>query len=103
MTLSHNSIIRGFNSIYQQAPRVTAKDQDDFICYCLAWHRFVEKHHHYEEEHFFPAIERAAGVKGIMDDQIEGHRKSSLDYSISASLIVFRRIQGRTFVFQVLP
>lgn len=77
MTLSHNSIIRGYNSIYQQAPRITTPDQDDFIGYCLVWHEFVEKHHHYEEVHFFPAIEKAVGEKGAMDHEIAEHSKSN--------------------------
>ncbi|KAF4635464.1 hypothetical protein G7Y89_g2641 [Cudoniella acicularis] len=73
MTLSHNSIIRGYNSIYQQAPRIAASDYRDFVGYCLAWHRFVEGHHAYEEIHFFPAIEKATGEKGVMDGEVDQH------------------------------
>ncbi|KAF7511256.1 hypothetical protein GJ744_005153 [Endocarpon pusillum] len=73
MALSHNSLIRGFNSIYQQAPRLSPSDHKDFICYCLAWHNCVEKHHDYEETFLFPAIEKATGVKGIMDGEVEQH------------------------------
>lgn len=73
MTLSHNSFIRGFNSIYQQAPRIKSVDHKDFVGYCLAWHTCIEAHHHYEETLFFPAIEEAVGEKGIMDGEVEQH------------------------------
>jgi hemerythrin-like domain-containing protein len=79
MTLSHNSIIRGFNNIYQQAPRIAKSDHKDFIGYCLAWHRFVEEHHHYEETYFFPAIESAVGEKGVMDGEAEQHGRLEID------------------------
>jgi len=75
MALSHNSFIRGFNSIYQQAPRV-GEDTNvikDFIAYCLAWRSLVFTHHHYEETDFFPAIEKATGVKGVMDSEVKEH------------------------------
>lgn len=73
MALSHNSFIRGFNSIYQQAPRLHAPDTKDFINYCLAWQSLVYAHHHYEETDFFPAIEKFTGQKGIMDSEIREH------------------------------
>ena len=73
MTLSHNSLIRGYNGIYQQAPRLRKSDYQDFIGYCLAWHRLVESHHHFEEIYFFPAIEEATGEKGVMDGEVEEH------------------------------
>ncbi|MCJ1313260.1 hypothetical protein MMC25_006937 [Agyrium rufum] len=73
MALSHNSFIRGFNSIYQQAPRIEATDRDDFIDYCIAWHDCVAAHHHYEETDFFPAIDEAAGEKGLMDGAVDQH------------------------------
>lgn len=76
MILSHNSLIRGFNGIYQQAPRIELSDYKDFIGYCLAWHRCIDEHHHYEETFFFPAIEEAVGEKGVMDGEVEEHGKS---------------------------
>lgn len=39
--------------------------------------KFVEKHHYYGEEHLFHAIEKAIGVRGVMDHEIAGHRKSN--------------------------
>lgn len=73
MALSHNSLIRGFNGIYQQAPRIGVSDYQDFIGYCLAWHRLVHEHHHYEEIHFFIAIEEATGQKGVMNNEVDQH------------------------------
>jgi hemerythrin superfamily protein len=78
MAISHNVIIRGYNSIHQQAHRITAKDQKDFVAYCLAWERFVRDHHRYEEMYLFPAIEEACGEKDIMEEEIEQHSQSSL-------------------------
>ncbi|EPE34403.1 hemerythrin HHE cation binding-containing protein [Glarea lozoyensis ATCC 20868] len=73
MALSHNAFIRGFNSIYQQAPRVEAADKKDFVGYCIAWHDCVAQHHHYEETEFFPALDKAAGKLGLMDGAVEQH------------------------------
>lgn len=73
MTLSHNSLIRGYNSIYQQAPRLPSSEYASFVGYCLAWHRLVDAHHHFEEVYFFPAIEEATGQKGVMDGEVEEH------------------------------
>ncbi|KAK3337291.1 hypothetical protein B0T19DRAFT_349830 [Cercophora scortea] len=74
MALSHNAFIRGFNSIYQQAPRVTAPaDQADFVGYCIAWHDCVKAHHDFEETEFFPNLNKATGKKGLMDHAVDGH------------------------------
>ncbi|KAJ8132850.1 hypothetical protein O1611_g778 [Lasiodiplodia mahajangana] len=74
MALSHNAFIRGFNSIYQQAPRLRLDtDKSDFIGYCLAWIDCVVTHHHYEEIELFPSIDKAAGRKGLMDGAIHEH------------------------------
>lgn len=76
MALSHNSFIRGFNSIYQQAPRIrSAADKKDFVGYCLAWVDCVDLHHHYEETEFFPALDEAAGKTGLMAGAVDQHGK----------------------------
>ncbi|KAL9118643.1 MAG: hypothetical protein Q9187_004807, partial [Circinaria calcarea] len=41
--------------------------------YCLAWHDCVAEHHHYEETEFFPAIDKAVGEKGVMENAVEQH------------------------------
>ncbi|KAI9152172.1 hypothetical protein HJFPF1_09397 [Paramyrothecium foliicola] len=74
MAISHNAFIRGFNSIYQQAPRVQfAGDKSDFVGYCIAWHDCVEAHHRYEESSFFPKVDEAAGKTGLMDGAVREH------------------------------
>lgn len=73
MALSHNAFIRGFNSIYQQAPRIQAADKQDFVGYCIAWHDCVSQHHHYEETEFFPSLDKAAGKNGLMDGAVDQH------------------------------
>jgi hemerythrin-like domain-containing protein len=75
MCISHNSFIRGFNSIYQQAPRLKRSDCPDFIAYALAWHRLVEEHHHYEETGLFLEIDKATGQQGVMSHEVEQHGK----------------------------
>ncbi|KAI0378699.1 hypothetical protein F5Y04DRAFT_261403 [Hypomontagnella monticulosa] len=57
MALLHNAILRGFNSIYQQAPHVQPTDRADFVGYSLTWHKFVASHHDDEEATLFPKVE----------------------------------------------
>ncbi|CAN8103979.1 unnamed protein product [Discula destructiva] len=73
MALVHNVLIRAFNSIHIQATKVRAEDVVDFLGYCIAWHKMLQGHHDGEEEVFFPGIEKATGVKGIMDSQVDEH------------------------------
>jgi hemerythrin-like domain-containing protein len=74
MALSHNAFIRGFNSIYQQAPRVRQPaDKTDFVAYCLAWVECLATHHHYEETELFPNLDRAAGRVGLTDSAVHEH------------------------------
>lgn len=73
MALVHNIILRGYNSIYLQAPHVKLADVHDFLRYSHAWYEFVIGHHDSEERILFPGIEEATGVKGIMDTDIEEH------------------------------
>jgi iron-sulfur cluster repair protein YtfE (RIC family) len=75
MALVHNIFIKGYNSIYLQAPCIVPGDIPDFIHYCLAWYQSLKDHHNGEEELLFPLIEEGAGVKGIMDGEREEHGK----------------------------
>ncbi|KAL1964137.1 hypothetical protein VTN77DRAFT_7225 [Rasamsonia byssochlamydoides] len=74
MAIVHNSIIRGLNTIYLQAPHVKSSDFRDFIGYCHCWYEVLQAHHHGEENNLFPWIEEAVGEKGIMDVNREQHR-----------------------------
>jgi Hemerythrin HHE cation binding domain len=73
MALIHNAILRGFNSIYQQAPHVQPSDYASFIGYSLAWFHFVKSHHDDEEETLFPMVEKVIGKPGIWDETHAEH------------------------------
>jgi len=73
MTLVHNAIGRGLNSIYLQAPHITPADEKAFLSYISGWHLVVRVHHKNEETDFFPAVEELAGEKGIMEGNVAQH------------------------------
>jgi hemerythrin-like domain-containing protein len=78
MALSHNVIIRGLNSIYKQAPQIALEDAADFIAYAKCWHEALDAHHTMEETTLFPQIEEKTGEKGIMDVNVDQHRKKPI-------------------------
>ncbi|KAI5814927.1 hypothetical protein BZA77DRAFT_266281 [Pyronema omphalodes] len=73
MALVHNILLRTLNSIYLQAPRVPATEHLDFIQYSLLWSALIHAHHHGEEAQFFPGVEEAAGVPGLMTGNVDQH------------------------------
>lgn len=73
MALLHNSILRGYNSIYLQAPHVTPADTPDFIGYCKTWHKFVTSHHDDEEENLFTKVEELLDDKTILKETHTEH------------------------------
>ncbi|KAI1292459.1 hypothetical protein F5Y03DRAFT_400432 [Xylaria venustula] len=72
MALLHNSIFRGYNSIYQQAPHVKDVDTSDFIGYALTWYKFVKSHHDDEEVSLFTKVEDVLDDKTIW---VETHKE----------------------------
>lgn len=78
MSIVHNVILRGLNSIYVQAPYVSPNDYGAFIGYSLAWHEVLEFHHHGEETLIFPGIDKAAGEKGVMEVNVAQHGRRLL-------------------------
>lgn len=76
MCLLHNAIIRGFNTIYLQAPHIQEADKADFIGYSLTWFRFVKSHHDDEELNLFPKMEEVLGDKTIWTETHEEHGMS---------------------------
>lgn len=74
MALAHNSILRGLNAIYIQAPHIPRDAIQDFLTYCQCWCESMHHHHDGEEEKFFPSIEKISGVKGLMEKNVEQHR-----------------------------
>jgi hemerythrin-like domain-containing protein len=75
MAQTHNTIFRGLNAIYHQAKQVVpgTKDAVDLLLFCAITCDFIECHHHAEETAYFPAIEEAADMPGLMDGNIEQH------------------------------
>lgn len=65
MALVHNAMIRGFNSIYQQAPYITEDLSSDFVGYSLTWASFVDSHHHDEEDNLFVKVSEVLDDKDI--------------------------------------
>ncbi|KAF3048481.1 hypothetical protein E8E11_009252 [Didymella keratinophila] len=70
----HNAVLRGYNSIYLQAPHVEQEDKAAFVGYALTWYKFVKSHHDDEEGALFPAV---AKVLGVEEDEVWGgtHRE----------------------------
>lgn len=75
MALVHNMVIRGLNSIYLQAPHVSAPESKAFLQYTLAWYSLVDVHHSGEEANFFPAVEGMTGQKGLMECNVAQHQE----------------------------
>ncbi|KAI0395268.1 hypothetical protein F5Y17DRAFT_424461 [Xylariaceae sp. FL0594] len=73
MALLHNSIFRGYNSIYQQAPNVKDAEKADFIGYSLTWYKFVKSHHDDEEASLFTEVEAVLDDKTIWDKTHKEH------------------------------
>lgn len=67
----HNSVFRGFNSIYLQAEHVQDQDKADFVGYCLTWYKFVSTHAMEEKEVLFPAVEKMLGEAVFQDTHKE--------------------------------
>ncbi|KAF3764291.1 hypothetical protein M406DRAFT_322558 [Cryphonectria parasitica EP155] len=83
MALLHNSIFRGYNSIYLQAPHVQDADKADFVGYCLTWFKFVKSHHDDEEETLFTKVEELLGDTSVFEETHKEHQ------SFMAGLVEF--------------
>lgn len=73
MCMVHNSIIRGYNSIYQQAAHVVEADKADFIGYCLTWHKFLKTHAENEDTSLFMEMENLLEDKTIFEEAHKEH------------------------------
>lgn len=73
MALLHNAILRGFNSVYQQAPHIKPADIPNFIGYSLTWHKFVVSHHDDEEVTLFPKVEQVLQDTAIWEGTHKEH------------------------------
>ena len=74
----HNSIFRGYNSIYNQAPHVADADKPAFIAYCLTWHKFLKSHADNEDTSLFLKIQELLDDKTIFEKSHEEH--GTLEY-----------------------
>ncbi|CAK5265503.1 unnamed protein product [Mycena citricolor] len=73
MVFVHNFLLRGLNSIYAQAPYVTAPDVPSFLNYIKTWTVALQVHHDGEEDHLFPFIAKETGQGDLMAGNIAGH------------------------------
>ena len=74
MAYAHNSMLRGINSIYLQAPHVRpGPDTADFLFFVKAWARWVREHHELEETRMFPAFEAIAGKSDLLRGNVDQH------------------------------
>jgi hypothetical protein len=80
MCMVHNSILRGYNSIYHQAPHVTEANRPAFLGYCLAWHKFPKTHTENEDNSLFVNMEDLLGDKTIFDESHREHGESDSRY-----------------------
>jgi hemerythrin superfamily protein len=73
MCMVHNSLFRGYNSIFHQASHVAEADKADFIGYCLTWHKFLTAHAENEERSLFPRTEELLGDTAIWEAAHQEH------------------------------
>lgn len=73
MALLHNSILRGYNTIFIQAPLIQEADKADFVGYALTWYKFVKTHHDDEEETLFTKIEEVLDDKDVFAETHKEH------------------------------
>jgi hypothetical protein len=72
MVCIHNTIIRGLNSMYKQAPNLSPSDYKPFIGFSMTWYKIVHHHHLNEEEHFFKGLDASFGPE-VMNESLEEH------------------------------
>lgn len=85
MALLHNSLIRGYNSIFLQAAHVRDEDKADFVGYSKTWVRFIKSHHDDEEDLLFPEIKGMLSDQHVCGDMHEEHGEMSRCHGRRAS------------------
>jgi len=74
MAFAHNAMIRGINSIFNQAPHMKAtEDIADFLFFVRSWVNWVADHHHLEETMMFPSFAKIMDKAGFLQANIEKH------------------------------
>ena len=76
MAMTHNTFFRALNAIYQQAPRIVPGTQQaaDFLNYCCIVYDFIHHHQLTEEHIYFPEIEKATCLPGLMEANMAQHQ-----------------------------
>ena len=90
--MTHNTFFRALNAIYQQAPHIAPGTQQaaDFLNYCCIAFEFIHHHQIGEEHIYFPEIEKATGIPGLMDANLAQHQ------TMEAGLEKFRKYAENT-------
>lgn len=72
----HNTLFRGFDALYLQAPYVSSSDPvraANFLFYSATLCSILHIHHDWEEVSYFPALERIAGKPGLFQVNVVQH------------------------------
>ena len=74
MAFAHNAMIRGINSIYNEAPHVhKVKDIAHFLFFVRSSADWVGHHHQWEETLMFPGFEKVMGEAGFLQSNLDQH------------------------------
>ncbi|PBP20042.1 C-3 sterol dehydrogenase/C-4 decarboxylase [Diplocarpon rosae] len=75
MAQTHNTIFRALNSIYHHALLVSPGTDEaaSLLAYCAITYEFMHHHQIIEEQVYFPAIEAASGITGLMSENVTQH------------------------------
>ncbi|KAL1965836.1 hypothetical protein VTN77DRAFT_5157 [Rasamsonia byssochlamydoides] len=110
MAFAHNSMLRGLNSIYLQAPHVhDPRDVADFLFFVKSWAAWVSHHHVLEEERMFPDFEKVIGTPGFLEGNINQHHafqpalKRLLAYGSDTQPADYDAVTLRSIVEEMAP
>lgn len=106
MTNIHNTLLRGLNSVLQQAPYVPdastrdyhAQDVQDLLLYARAWYRTISHHRNAEVTTFFPLIEKVTGIVDLMDELQEEHE--SFEYGLKEFTEYVELVVGKPYLYR---
>ena len=93
MSLVHNVLIRGLNSIWRNAPLVKPNDVDAFAGYSITCIDAIHKHHQGEEKLIFPYLQ----TKLDMSHNLEQHE--GFHATMDAFEEYMKRVQNKEETF----
>lgn len=64
--------------MYLQCEYVTPDTTYDFLTFCQCWSEMLHNHHECEEMAYFPVIEKAVGVEGLAESNLDEHEVRTL-------------------------